>query len=407
MIRNLLALLPLACAVLPLGAATARTVALLEQGDQPVRIVCFGDSITGAYYHTGGIRAYPELLEIALRRLYPRAQLSVINAGLSGDTTTGGLARLERDVLARQPHLVTIMFGMNDLVKLSLVDFRRNLQDICARIRSAGAEVLLCTQNSVTDTELRPGSKLTEYIEVIRGVGREESITVVDGYALFEAVRTRDPLAWTRLCSDEIHPNLEGHKVFAAAIAKAISGREISLRDVAPPEPSLSHTFAVLEAGEPVKVLAMPPLDQLIGPALLRLYPNAQVEVTTWPTAGQSLAQLEVAAREVRAKAVNLVLLAVPASSSAEVNDTEFHRRYTWVLNWSLSFGPPAWDVLVLPPAVITPTLSTADMLQDARARAVIAGKDLSLVTRRADEGAPFAEWFAGWVTQLRPRSIP
>ena len=52
---------------------------LLKYQLQPVKIVCFGDSITGVYYHTGGLRAYAEMLEIALKRTYPRSELQVIN----------------------------------------------------------------------------------------------------------------------------------------------------------------------------------------------------------------------------------------------------------------------------------------------------------------------------------------
>jgi lysophospholipase L1-like esterase len=91
-----------------------RTSRLLAEGKQPVTIVCFGDSITGVYYHTGGRRAWPEMLGLALRRLYPAAPVEVVNAGLSGDTTVGALARMEAEVLRHQPHLVAVMFGMDD-----------------------------------------------------------------------------------------------------------------------------------------------------------------------------------------------------------------------------------------------------------------------------------------------------
>ena len=53
----------------------ATVVELLESGSEPVRIVCFGDSITGVYYHTGGQRAWCAMLEIALQQLYPQAKL--------------------------------------------------------------------------------------------------------------------------------------------------------------------------------------------------------------------------------------------------------------------------------------------------------------------------------------------
>src|SRR5262245_28029093 len=70
---------------------------------EPVEIVCLGDSVTGVYYHTGGRRAYAEMIPFALRAVFPEAQVTMVNAGISGNTTRDGLARLERDVLAHKP----------------------------------------------------------------------------------------------------------------------------------------------------------------------------------------------------------------------------------------------------------------------------------------------------------------
>ena len=79
------------------------------KANQPVKIVCLGDSVTGIYYHTGGRRAYPEMLGTALILRYPRADVTVINAGISGNTTVNGLKRLQKDVLDHQPDLVTVI----------------------------------------------------------------------------------------------------------------------------------------------------------------------------------------------------------------------------------------------------------------------------------------------------------
>ena len=125
------------------AAGPEKTRQLLADGKEPVRIVCIGDSITGVYYHSGGLRAYPEMLHIALQKLRPKASITVRNAGISGDTSRGGLARLERDVLAHKPHLVTIMFGMNDLVRAPAAGFIGNMRQIIQRCRAAGAEVVL------------------------------------------------------------------------------------------------------------------------------------------------------------------------------------------------------------------------------------------------------------------------
>lgn len=387
-----------------LVAATAeQTAELLAAGKQPVRIVCLGDSITGVYYHTGGLRAYPEMLEIALRNLYPRAQVTVRNAGISGDTTRGALVRLDRDVLAHQPQLVTVMFGMNDLVRVPVAEFKKNLKDLSVRCRQAGAEVLLCTQDSVMETAARPGIKLAEFTQAIRDVGREESLGVVDCFALYESVRSRDPLEWTLLHSDEIHPNMDGHKVFAAAIAQAISGRKVSLKKVGPPAPAMQHTLALLHAGKPVKVLAMPPYDKLIGPALEQLHPGGKITVSVWPTEGQSLAQIELAAKKVRAMAMDLVLIAVPASAAAN-GPEEFHKHYAWIMNWSLSFGRQQWDVIVAPPSTAKPDLTDDERRHEDFARRLIASQDLNMIVRPPGDRTPLPDLISRWLKEQGPR---
>src|SRR5678810_1004876 len=117
--------------------AVAAVVKRLASGE-PTRIVCFGDSITGAYYHTGGERAWCDMLGLALQRIYPQSHPEMINAGISGHTTANGLARMEKDVVAKQPHLVVVAFGMNDVARGSLDDYVANLTTIIRRSHEAG-----------------------------------------------------------------------------------------------------------------------------------------------------------------------------------------------------------------------------------------------------------------------------
>ena len=135
--------------------------------------------MTGIYYHTGGRRAYPEMLELALRMIYPKAEVTVVNTGISGNKTDDGLNRLQRDVLDLKPDLVTVMFGLNDLTVLPVSDFRTNLAQIIHRCRAAGAEVMLCTPNSVMATPNRPVPKLIEYCHAIKG-GRRRTGSLED-----------------------------------------------------------------------------------------------------------------------------------------------------------------------------------------------------------------------------------
>lgn len=385
-----------------LAAAPLKTAVLLAEVDETVRIVCIGDSITGVYYHSGGRRAYPEMLQLALQQLYPQTKLSVHNAGISGDTTTGGLKRLDRDVLAHKPHLVTIMFGMNDLVGTPVDVFKKNLREMITRCQKSGAEVVLCTQNSIVETPQRPCARLAQFTQAIRDVAKEETLVVADCYAAFEAVHAADAAEWNLLLSDTIHPNMAGHKLFAETLAQAITGRTISLQKIGPPEPVLPHALARVKAAQPVRVLAMPPYDELIKPALQELYPGVDVKVTPWPTAGLTLSELEVSARKVRSMAQDLVIIAVPAELPLQ-DEQQFHHDYSWIMNWSLSFGVQQWDVVVALPSAAKPMLSKEEIRQEAFAKRLIKAQDLSMIARRSGDASPLSKILSIWLAQHQP----
>lgn len=380
------------------GAVPEKTRQLLAEAKEPVRIVCIGDSITGVYYHSGSVRAYPEMLQIALQKLHPKAHITVRNAGISGDTSKGGLARLEHDVLAHKPHLVTIMFGMNDLVRVPVADFVANMKQIIQRCRDAGTEVVLCTQNSIVDSPQRPMAKLAEYSQAIRDLAKAESLGLADCFEAYEAVRAKDPLEWNLLLSDAIHPNMDGHKLFAETLAKTITGKDVSLRDEPPPPHPLAHTLKLLNEGKPVTVFAMPPYDQHIETALKKLHPSAQITVKPWPTEGKTLAELETAAKAVRTMKPDLVLIAVPGHLSEKTPQT-FHQRYSWIMNWSLSFGPQEWDVVVALPSAAKTALDATEQANEALARRLVRAQDLSLIERLPGDQSPLPDLLAQWIT--------
>ncbi|MBE7497512.1 MAG: hypothetical protein HS117_21415 [Verrucomicrobiaceae bacterium] len=379
-----------------------KTRQLLTEAKGPVRIVCIGDSITGVYYHSGSVRAYPEMLQIALKRLHPQASITVRNAGISGDTSKGGLARLERDVLAHKPHLVTIMFGMNDLVRVPVAGFVANMKQIIQRCRDAGAEVVLCTQNNIVDSPQRPVEKLAEYSQAIRDLAKAESLGLADCFAAYEAVRAKDPLEWNLLLSDAIHPNMDGHKLFAETIAKTITGKDLSLRDEPPPPNPLAHTLKRLGEGKSVTVFAMPPYDQHIEAALKKRHPDAQITVKTWPTESKTLAELETAAKAVRTMKPDLVLIAVPGHLSEKTPQT-FHQRYSWIMNWSLSFGPQEWDVVVALPSAAKTPLDAVEAANEAFARRLVRAQDLSYIERLPGDQSTLPELLEKWLNAHQP----
>ncbi len=370
---------------------------LLSFNESPRTIVCLGDSVTGVYYHTGGQRAYPELLEMGLRRLFPNAVVKVINAGISGQTTAEGLERFERDVLSKHPDLVTISFGLNDVTRVTPEKFREKLEMLVNRCRARNCQAVLCTPNAVIDTPSRPTQKLVSYCEIIRSVGRDVSVPVCDQYRTGTHLRSRAPWTWRLTMSDEIHPNLDGHKRMAEELCLRIAGKSLSLDGIDPLRPALLHVKALLQKQRTVKVLAMSPYHALIGAALKGLNQDAIVDVTPWSVEGKTIATLENEAKAtVRTLKPDLVVIAVPQEAAAET-DEQFVHCYSWIMNWSLSFGHQEWDCIVVDPSVAdSDKVGTRDEL----CRRLVRAQGLELITRARDDKSTQAELLRDWFTR-------
>lgn len=388
----------LAAAILPVLSATIapplQTRKKLLAGEA-ARIVCFGDSVTGVYYHTGSRRAYTDMLGTALRRIAPVADLEMINAGVSGHTTANGLSRIEKDVLAHKPDLVTVMFGLNDMVRVPLEQYRANLKEIVARCRAAGAEVILATPNAVIDTPARPIAKLVSYCDVVRAVARELRVPLCDCYQRHAALREHAPFVWRLTMSDPIHPNMAGHKRLATELAQTLAGLRVELDDLPPPTPALPHLRARLQEGAAVRVLAMTPVDQGVREAIRAAAPAARVEVEVWNVEGAAVDAIEQQAKaRVRTMKPDLVVIAAPRAP-ATFADEPFANAFAWTMNWSLNFGPPTWDVVVVHPSVAEGKAGPPPR-QDL-IRQLVAAQDLHLIDRPAGNEQSLNEILADW----------
>ncbi len=345
---------------------------------ESTKIVCFGDSVTGVYYHTGGRRAYTEILRLRLSDAFPKNTIEAINAGVSGNTTVNALERIESDVLAHKPDLVTVMFGLNDMTRVPLEEYRANLRTIVERCRAAGAEVVLCTPNNVEYTEGRPTAKLLEYCAVVREVAEEQKVTLTDCYNAFEAIREKDGRAWSLLMSDEIHPNMDGHKRIASTISSAVMGDIVELGDIPAPQPAIPHTLELIRTKQPIEILAMPPYDAILGKLLREVAPESALTITPWEVAGKSMAEIEASAKAIRDNPPDWVFIAVPLEAEAADFD-EFKRHFTWTMNYALSFGLQEWDVIAVPPSFIA-SVEGAGKERDGWSRSLIRAQDFALI---------------------------
>jgi len=159
-------------------------------------IISFGDSLT-AGYGAGAGEDYPSLLSKHLG-------VPIVNAGVSGDTTSSALARID-NVLANSPRIVIVGLGGNDyLGGVAIGTTEANLRTIIRRIQEAGAMVVLLGFSFP--------SLNANYASMYERVADDESCLLVAG--VLKGILTDRSLK-----SDEIHPNARGYALMAERIA--------------------------------------------------------------------------------------------------------------------------------------------------------------------------------------------
>lgn len=110
-------------------------------GNAQSTVLVFGDSLS-AGYGISRAAAWPSLLHTELQRTHPHYK--VVNASVSGETTSGGLQRLPATLKEHQPSIVIIELGANDGLRGTKLDLMEtNLNAMIRQARGAGAKVLL------------------------------------------------------------------------------------------------------------------------------------------------------------------------------------------------------------------------------------------------------------------------
>jgi acyl-CoA thioesterase I len=166
-------------------------------------IVALGDSLTGGL-GVARDEAYPALLEARLRQA--GFAYRVVNAGVNGDTTAGGLRRLDW-VLRSRPEVVIVALGANDGLRgQPVAALRDNLTAIVTRLRESGTRVLL------VGMRLPPNygeAYATDFAEAFRAVARGTSVAFLP---FLLAGVAGDP---SLNQADGIHPNAAGQRIVA------------------------------------------------------------------------------------------------------------------------------------------------------------------------------------------------
>ncbi len=164
------------------------------------RIIAFGDSLVQ------GVGASPghDIVSVLSRRL----GVPIVNAGRSGDTTGAALTRLDSAVLSRNPRIVIVLLGGNDMLRrVPRATTFDNLDAIVSRIRARGAAVILVS----VELGFGTGADGRAYEEL---ASRTSSALVRD---ILDGIFGRQALM-----SDGIHPNDRGYEIMADRIEPAL-----------------------------------------------------------------------------------------------------------------------------------------------------------------------------------------
>ncbi len=181
-----------------LGLAVLLGLPDLSRADTGPRVLALGDSLT-AGYGLAPDDSFPAQLEAALRRAGIQAR--VVNGGVSGDTSAGGLARLDW-LLAEKPDLVIVELGANDGLRgLDPASTRDNLDRILARFKQDGVAVLLTGMRAPPNLGREYGDAFAAlYADLARRYGAAFYPFFLDGVVADPALNQQDG----------IHPNAHG-----------------------------------------------------------------------------------------------------------------------------------------------------------------------------------------------------
>lgn len=258
---------------------------LLESRENPhsgTPIIAFlGDSVTHGAFEcidsgSGCIfdfaAVYHNRLRLMIAQKYDWIPVSVINAGVSGDSAAGGLQRLQRDIISHRPDLCVVCYGLND-VNGELETYTQSLREIFTALKQEGIETLFMTPNMlnthVTDSvidaflvyaEVTAGmqnsGRMDAYMEAAKQVAFECGVVVADGYAMWKQMQANGMDTTELLANGINHPCREMHGMFAELLFETIFGADEVL-----PEPD-PEPEQVIEEGDEITPLEFDPVGE-------------------------------------------------------------------------------------------------------------------------------------------------
>jgi lysophospholipase L1-like esterase len=215
------------------GTARAQGTFGLHSGD---RVVFYGDSITDQ-------RLYTTFVEEFVVTRFPGMNVRFVHSGWGGDRVTGGGGgpvdvRLDRDVIAYKPTVMTIMLGMNDgsyrAFDPGIFDtYARGYEHILDKVKQAlpGIRLTLILPSPYDDVTRAPrfeggyNAVLVRYGQFVQELAEKQKASVADMntpvVAALEKANSLDAAQAQKIVPDRVHPAPGGHLLMAEALLKA------------------------------------------------------------------------------------------------------------------------------------------------------------------------------------------
>ena len=215
--------------ILPALVLMAVMVQGANAAETTLRVLAFGDSLTQGYGVPPGMD-FPNVLERALKAKGVNA--AVINAGVSGDTSAGGLARLDWSLgdAKTQPDAAIVELGANDGLRgLAPAEMEKNLDAILARLKARNIPVLLAGMKGPRNFG---SAYAAEYDAVFPRLAKKYEVLFypffLEGVALDRAL----------VQPDGLHPNPKGVEVIVSGMTPLVTElvRQVQAKPARPGE---------------------------------------------------------------------------------------------------------------------------------------------------------------------------
>jgi acyl-CoA thioesterase-1 len=178
--------------------------------NRPV-IVAFGDSLSEGYGAEPG-RSFPDFLQQSLDKA--GYQYRVVNMGISGDTTTGGLGRVDT-VIEAKPDIVILELGGNDGLRgVPVAASRKNLDEIIRRLRASGVRQIVLAGMSLPPNY--GGAYIKSFEKMYRELAEQHKLTLIP--FLFEDIARQLGSNRGLMQQDGIHPTAAGNRIMAETV---------------------------------------------------------------------------------------------------------------------------------------------------------------------------------------------